>query len=66
MPERWLSIPVIRATPRKGRTSGNVARFLAGEIQKRGVVVTQLVDVMEYGESTSVRFRFKPSQKKAE
>jgi NAD(P)H-dependent FMN reductase len=48
MPERLLSIPVILGTPRKGRASENVARFVLGEIQKRGDVVTQLVDVLDY------------------
>ncbi len=44
---RPLFIPVILGTPRKGRASENVARFVHGEVQKRQGVETELVDICE-------------------
>jgi len=43
--ERPLYIPVILGTPRKGRASENVARFVLGEVEKRDGVETELIDV---------------------
>jgi NAD(P)H-dependent FMN reductase len=43
--ERPLYIPVILGTPRKGRASENVARFVLGEVSKREGVETELIDV---------------------
>lgn len=43
--ERPLSIPLILGTPRKGRQSEPVARFILGEIGKRPGVETELIDV---------------------
>ncbi|HKG13120.1 MAG TPA: NAD(P)H-dependent oxidoreductase [Pyrinomonadaceae bacterium] len=43
--ERPLYIPVILGTPRKGRASENVARFVLGEVEKREGVETELIDV---------------------
>src|SRR5919206_3455506 len=45
--ERPLYIPVILGTPRKGRASENVARFVFGEVSKREGVETELIDVRE-------------------
>ena len=45
--ERPLSIPVILGTPRKGRMSEHVARFVFGEVQKRAGIETELIDVRE-------------------
>jgi NAD(P)H-dependent FMN reductase len=45
--ERPLYIPVILGTPRKGRASENVARFVLGEVAKREGVETELIDVRE-------------------
>ncbi|MFL6285626.1 MAG: NADPH-dependent FMN reductase [Pyrinomonadaceae bacterium] len=45
--ERPLYIPLILGTPRKGRASENVARFVSGELRKREGVETELVDVRE-------------------
>jgi NAD(P)H-dependent FMN reductase len=42
-----LFIPVILGTPRKGRASENVAKFVFGEVQKREGVVTELIDVRD-------------------
>ena len=42
-----LFIPVILGTPRKGRASENVAKFVFGEVQKRSGVETELIDVRE-------------------
>lgn len=44
---RPLFIPVILGTPRKGRASENVARFVAAEIARRENVETELVDIRE-------------------
>jgi NAD(P)H-dependent FMN reductase len=43
--ERPLYIPLILGTPRKGRASENVARFVLGELRKREGVETELIDV---------------------
>lgn len=43
--ERPLFIPVILGTPRQGRMSEHVARFLLGEVEKREGVETELIDV---------------------
>ncbi len=45
--ERPLYIPVILGTPRKGRASENVARFVLGEVGKHEGVETELIDVRE-------------------
>jgi NAD(P)H-dependent FMN reductase len=45
--DRPLYIPVILGTPRKGRASENVARFVWGEVAKREGVETELIDVRE-------------------
>lgn len=42
-----LYIPVILGTPRKGRASENVAKFVLGEVQKREGVETELIDVRD-------------------
>lgn len=44
---RPLFIPVILGTPRKGRMSEHVAKFLAGEVSKQKNVETDLIDVRE-------------------
>lgn len=44
---RPLFIPIILGTPRKGRMSANVAKFIFQEMQKRQGVETQLIDVCE-------------------
>ena len=43
--ERELYIPLILGTPRKGRASENVARFVLGELARREGVATELIDV---------------------
>src|SRR3954464_7640390 len=43
--ERPLYIPLILGTPRKGRASESVARFVLGEVEKREGVETELIDV---------------------
>src|SRR5205085_12034595 len=45
--ERPLYIPLILGTPRKGRASESVARFVLGELAKRERVETELIDVRE-------------------
>jgi NAD(P)H-dependent FMN reductase len=47
--DRPLFIPVILGTPRKGRASANVAKFVFGEVQKREGVKTELIDIRELG-----------------
>ncbi len=42
-----LFIPVILGTPRKGRMSENVARFVYAEVAKREGVETELIDVCD-------------------
>ena len=43
--DRPLFIPVILGTSRKGRQSGNVARFVIEQVKKRAGVETELIDV---------------------
>jgi len=45
MSERPLFIPVILGTPRQGRASENVAKFVFAEVQKREGVETELIDI---------------------
>ena len=45
--ERQLYIPVILGTARKGRASERAARFMLGEVAKRGGVETELIDIRE-------------------
>jgi NAD(P)H-dependent FMN reductase len=47
--ERPLYIPLILGTPRKGRASERVARFVFGELSKREGVETELIDVRGLG-----------------
>ena len=42
-----LSVPVILGTPRQGRQSEHVARFLLSEMKKRPEIETELIDVRE-------------------
>jgi len=44
---RPLFIPVILGTPRQGRVSEHVARFVLEEVRKREGVTTELIDVRE-------------------
>lgn len=44
---RPLFIPVILGTPRRGRLSEHVARFVSGEVGRRAGVETELIDVRE-------------------
>src|SRR5205085_11521899 len=44
---RPLFIPVLLGTPRQGRMSEHVARFVHGEVAKRTGVETELFDVRE-------------------
>jgi NAD(P)H-dependent FMN reductase len=45
--ERPLFIPVILGTPRQGRMSEHVARFVFGEVKKLAGVESELIDVRE-------------------
>jgi NAD(P)H-dependent FMN reductase len=45
MNSRALSIPVILGTTRKGRMSAHAARFMVGQIEKRGDIKTELIDI---------------------
>jgi NAD(P)H-dependent FMN reductase len=45
--EQQLYIPVILGTPRQGRMSEHVARFVFGEAEKRKGIETELIDVRE-------------------
>src|SRR6185503_5080907 len=47
MEVRPLFIPVILGTPRKGRASENVAKFVFGEVGKRENVETELIDLRD-------------------
>ena len=40
-------IPLILGTPRQGRQSEHVAKFLLGEMRKRPEIETELIDVRE-------------------
>lgn len=42
-----MFIPLILGTPRQGRQSEHVARFLLGEMRKRPEIETELIDVRE-------------------
>jgi len=46
---RLLYIPVILGTPRRGRFSAHVARFVASELGKRDGVETELIDICLLG-----------------
>lgn len=43
--QRPISIPVILGTPRQGRMSENVAKFVYDEVSKRKGVLTELIDI---------------------
>ena len=45
MTDRALFIPIILGTPRRGRQSENVARFVFEQTRKRADVETELIDV---------------------
>lgn len=45
--ERPLFIPVVLGTPRKGRASANVARFVYEETRRRAGVESELIDVCD-------------------
>lgn len=42
-----LYLPIILGTPRQGRQSENVARFLLAEMRKRPEIETEIIDVRE-------------------
>lgn len=44
---RPLNIPVILGTARRGRSTGNVARFMVDEVAKRDNVTTELIDIAD-------------------
>ncbi|MCA1626794.1 MAG: NAD(P)H-dependent oxidoreductase, partial [Acidobacteria bacterium] len=50
--ERPLFLPVLLGTPRQGRMSEHVARFVLAEVQKQAGVETELIDVRELNLST--------------
>ena len=52
MNERPLFIPVILGTPRQGRQSEHVARFIYSEVQKRKGVESELIDIREMNLTT--------------
>ncbi len=52
MNERPLFIPVILGTPRQGRQSEHVARFIHSEVQKRKGVESELIDIREMNLTT--------------
>lgn len=52
MSDRPLFVPVVLGTPRQGRYSEHVARFVLQEIGKRNGVTTELVDIRELRLST--------------
>ena len=51
--DRPLAIPVILGTPRQGRLSEHVARFMVQEIGRRDGVQTQLIDVRDLSFATT-------------
>ena len=53
MSDRPIFIPVILGTPRQGRYSEYVARFVLGEVAKRDGVETELIDIREITLSTT-------------
>jgi len=52
MNDRPIFIPVILGTPRQGRYSEHVARFVLGEVARRESVETELIDIRELKLST--------------
>lgn len=50
---RPIFVPVILGTPRQGRFSEYVARFVLGEVAKRDGVETELIDIREIAFSTT-------------
>jgi NAD(P)H-dependent FMN reductase len=44
---RPLSIPVILGTTRKGRMSAHAARFMVQQIERRGDIATELIDISD-------------------
>ena len=52
MNARPIFIPVILGTPRQGRYSEHVARFVLGEVARRESVETELIDIREMNVST--------------
>ncbi|CAN5429811.1 NADPH-dependent FMN reductase [soil metagenome] len=48
MSEKKLFIPVLLGTPRKGRESENVAKWLLGKMEKRDDIETELFDVRDF------------------
>jgi len=42
-----LHLPIILGTPRRGRRSAHVARFVKKEIEARAGVVTELIDIID-------------------
>ncbi len=52
MNDRPIFIPVILGTPRQGRYSEHVARFVLGEVARRESVETELIDIREMKLST--------------
>ena len=44
---RPIFVPVVLGTPRQGRFSEYVARFVLGEVAKREGVETELIDIRE-------------------
>jgi NAD(P)H-dependent FMN reductase len=47
MSDRPIFIPVILGTPRQGRFSEHVARFVLGEVAKRYGIETELIDIRD-------------------
>ena len=47
MAEKPLYLPVILGTPRQGRQSEHVARFVVSEMKKRPEIETELIDVRD-------------------
>jgi NAD(P)H-dependent FMN reductase len=52
MNDRPIFIPVILGTPRQGRYSEHVARFVLGEVAKHESIETELIDIREIKLST--------------
>ncbi len=47
MSDRPIFMPVILGTPRQGRFSEHVARFVLGEVAKRDGIETELIDIRD-------------------
>ena len=45
--DRPLNIPVILGTARRGRSTGNVARFMVEQVAGRDNVTTELIDIAD-------------------